>query len=50
VLGHGGIVCRLVLWSKAAKALSTSPPKGVAFAGYWKRERYSAGVTPSSRL
>jgi hypothetical protein len=24
----------LVLWSKAAKALSTTPSKGVAFAGY----------------
>jgi len=25
--------CRLILWSKAAKALSTTPAKGVTFAG-----------------
>src|SRR5688572_2430504 len=30
-LGHGRL---LVFWLKAAKALSTSPSKGVAFAGY----------------
>jgi hypothetical protein len=26
--------CRLILWSKVAKALSTTPAKGVTFAGY----------------
>jgi hypothetical protein len=32
----------LVFWSKAAKALSTTPSKGVAFAGYnacWNSKR-----------
>jgi hypothetical protein len=41
-------VC-LVLWSKAAEALSTTPSKGVAFAGLvlWSKAAEALSTTPS---